>query len=133
MFCFISPFLPLSCSYPKYTTSTIGCQYLVGKRFTILFTLTNRCFCKKWLGEHLGSVWAVSRPSLTTPFFRRIFQFFWAVFGQFSLIFGWFLGSFGAKKDRLDCPIGLCKLLIFRFLTFLNLLILLLVKEEILL
>ena len=43
------------------------------------------------------------------------------------------MGSFGAKKDRLDCPIGHCKSLIFRFLTFINLLILLLVKEEILL
>lgn len=29
-------------------------------------------FRKKCLGEHLGSVWAVSHLSLTTPFFRRI-------------------------------------------------------------
>ena len=40
----------------------------------------------------------------------------WAVFAQ--------------KKDRLDCPIGRCKLFIFRFLTFLNLLILLLVVDK---
>ena len=33
------------------------------------------------------------------------------------------------KNDRLDYPIGHCKSLIFRFLTFYNLLILLLVKE----
>ena len=54
-------------------------------------------FCKKWLWQSLGSVWAVSRPSLTTPFFRRIFQFFRAVFGQSRPIFGQFLGSFGQK------------------------------------
>ena len=34
--------LPLSYYYSKYTTSTVGCQYLEGKRFTILFTLTNK-------------------------------------------------------------------------------------------
>ena len=33
-----------------------------------------------------------------------------------------------AKKDRLDCPIGHCKSLILRFITFIKLLILLLVK-----
>ena len=33
------------------------------------------------------------------------------------------------KNDRLDCPIGHCKSLIFRLITFDNLLILLLVKE----
>ena len=39
------------------------------------------------LVERLGSVWAVS-------------PHFWALFGQFL-----------DKKDRLDCPIDLCKLL----------------------
>ena len=69
--------LPLSYYYSKYTTSTVGCQYLEGEKCFILFTLTSRCFfCKSGLGS----------------------------FGQYL----------GKKNDRLGCPIGHCKSLIFR-------------------
>ena len=55
---------------------------------------------------------------------------YYSYFGEdLVIVFGQFLD----KKDRLDYPIGHCKLLIFRFLTFLNLLILLLIEEEIVL
>ena len=52
-----------------------------------------------------------------TEVFRSI-TLFRAVFGQYL----------DEKKDRLDCPIGHCKLLIFRFLTFIKRLILLLIE-----
>ena len=88
-------------------------------------------------GQCSGRVWAVfgqcATPHLLLLFWGGFGHNFRAVFGQFSLNFGWFLGGFWAKKDRLDCPIGHCKLLIYRFITFINLLILLFVKEEILL
>jgi hypothetical protein len=50
-------------------------------------------FGKKCLGEHQGSVRAVSHPSLTTRFFRRIWQYFSDSFRAVLLIFGQFSGS----------------------------------------
>ena len=44
-------------------------------------------------------------------------------FTHFRAVFGQYLD----KNDRLDCPIGHCKSLVFRLITFFNLLILLLV------
>ena len=65
---------------------------------------------------------AVSRPSFTTPFFGGFGSICRIVFGQ-SI----------EENDRLDCPIGHCKLLIFRLLVFVSLLILLFIPEEVVL
>ena len=77
----------------------------------------------------MGSVEAVPRPSIYYSSSYKNWVIvqgsIWAVSPHFRAVFGQYLD----KKDRGDCPVGLCKLLIFRFLTLINPLVFFLVKE----